>query len=153
MCRHRFLLPPSYANFFSHLYSLKVTVFADGTPYSLVEIFRLGEAPSYSGTVLNYKIKAAGSSEPAQNFYRIRRCHISEASTHDHSSGEVTFLPLLGVIKHIKLIEGCWIKQSTEMCVIANEKPGVVLVIRFVLSSATVSGLTSYRLLDFTQSL
>ena len=53
----------------------------------------------------------------------------------------------------MKLMEGCWIKQSTDMCVIANEKPRVVLVIRFVLSSPTVSGLTRYRLLDFTQSL
>ena len=56
-------------------------MFADGTPYSLVEIFRLGKTPSYSGTVLNYKIKAAGPHKTAQNFYRIRRCHFPEANT------------------------------------------------------------------------
>jgi hypothetical protein len=91
MCRHRVLLPPSYVNFFSHPYSLKVTVFADGTPYSPVENFHLGETPSYSRTVLNYNIRAGVSSKTAQNFYQIRRCYVSEASTHDHSSGEVKF--------------------------------------------------------------
>jgi len=77
--------------FFSHPYSLKVTLFAGGTPYILVEMFPLGEVPSYSGTVRNYKIKAAGSSKTAQNLYRIRRCHVSEASTHHNSSGKVKF--------------------------------------------------------------
>jgi hypothetical protein len=99
--RHCFLLSPSYVNLFSHPYSLKVTVFADGMPYSLVEIFCLGEAPSYSGTVLNCKIKAAGSSKTAQNFYQIRRCHFSEASTQRPQQRESQILPLLGVIKHI----------------------------------------------------
>ena len=39
------------------------------------------------------------------------------------------------------------------MCVVATEKSEVVLVIPFVVSSTTLSGLTGYRLLDFTQSL
>lgn len=88
---HRFLFPPSYVKVLSHHYSLNVTVFADGTLYSRVEIFRLGEAPSCSGTLKNSKIKPVCFSKPALNFYRFRRCHNSEASTHDHSSGKVKF--------------------------------------------------------------